>query len=1067
MEKAARTCLVEERKRHRWSQQEVADRLGTTRHNVSRWEAGLTTPGPYFRAKLCALFSKSAEELELIELDHSLSSSPNGHMNVLTVEQASPPQARPFALWTVPSGRNPHFTGRDELLARLDQHIAPMNSASTFPRPVALTQTQAITGLGGIGKTQIAIEYAYRTREQGYYTHILWINAASEETILSSFVTLANLLPALSAENERNQQKLVKAVKHWLEESQQPWLLIFDNADDISLLPPYFPQKGNGSLLLTTRDHAVGSLAISIEVESMGLMEGTTFLLQRTQRQQVDADERDEATNVVIALAGFPLALDQAGAYIEETGCSFREYLQLYQDHRRVLLARRGRQTTNYPDSIATTWSLSFQKVAESEPAAAELLHLCAFLAPDAIPEELLSEGAAYWPPLLQQTVTDRLSFNHLLEELLRFSLITRRLENRLLCIHRLVQVVQRDTIEEAEQRTWAERVVQAVHAVFPRDSKGDIASWPRCLRYLEQAQACDGLIQQYNVLLPEAAELLERAGVYLNEHASYSLTEPLFQRVLEILEKLQGSEHPAIARVLGELAYLYYRQGRYSLSEEAYERALHMLNQVGGPDDRQITAVVHNNLANLYYEQGKYRLAEPLYERALHLREEEVGPDHPRIASPLNNLALLYQELGKYTLAEALNLRALRLWERARGPEHPDVAFGLNGLAELYVKQGKYEEAEPLFRRTIFIREQLLGVEHPNVAYPLHGLAELFVKLGKYEEAESLLQRALRIWEKGVGADHDATAYALHGLAHLSVQRDQKDLEQAEMLFQRTLRIREQQLGAEHPEVASLLSDLADLYREQRKYAEAELLYQRAIAIWEQQLGPEHPYVAHALHGLASLYSIWKRCAEAEPLFQQALSIQERVLGEHHLETAETLHSFALFREKQARLQDAVSLYQRALSIREQILGTEHLKTTETRKRGEAISLALGRVQEMERKHEKRSSTLEKTEVGSLAEEGGELRGVLPVCPHCQSSSAVVKSGTNRSGSLRFRCQNCQHYFTPQLASRGYDSTWKEQAVLLVSQGRSYRFIARQLGVSHRTIRTWVQAQLNSPDLQ
>lgn len=897
MRKTARAQLTEERKRRGWSQREVADLLGTTQHNVSRWEAGQTTPGPYFRAKLCALFDKSPSELGLVDVNPVPQSITAGEP--ASAGQMPTSEVDSFALWTVPYGRNPQFTGREELLAWLDQQFFPqVRSDPPLLRRAALTQPQALKGLGGIGKTQVAVEYAYRSYEQGRYTHVLWINAASEEAILSSFMTLAELLPASVARGETDQRKLVKAIKYWLEQCQQSWLVIFDNADEISLLHPYLPQRGNGSLLLTTRSHAVGSLAAPLEVENMGLVEGTAFLLQRAQRQQADEDERDEATNVVIALDGFPLALDQAGAYIEETGCSFSDYLRLYRQRHRELLARRGKQVTDYPDSIATTWSLSFQQVEQANPAAAELLHLCAYLSPDAIPEELLILGKQYWPAILQQAVSDPFTFQGMFEDLLRFSLVRRRVEERQIGIHRLVQVVQRDRIEIEEQHRWTERVVRAVHAVFPANPKRNVACWSHCLKYLEQAQACDGLIQQYELVLPEAAELLDRARIYLSEHASYSLAEPLFQRAVVIREV-------QMALSLKDLAYLYYRQGRYTLAEEKYKRALHILEQKPGPAYRQVTAAVLNHLGSLYYGQGKYRQAEPFYERALHLREEEVGPDHPRAASPLNNLALLYQELGNYALAETLNLRALRIWEQAGGPEHPDVAFALNGLAELYVKWGKYKEAEPLFQRSIAIREHALGPDHPDVAYPLHGLAELYTILGRYEEARLLLQRALQIWEQGVGPEHDATAFALDGLARLSAQGNQEDRERAEALFQRALHIRERQLGPEHPEVARSLSGLAKLYLDQGKYEPAEPLLQRALVIWEQRLGPGHPYVAHTLHDLATVSRQQGKLQEALSLARRALQICEQALGDTHPQTVATRALSVQLREQQAFMEE------------------------------------------------------------------------------------------------------------------------------------------------------------------
>ena len=632
--------------------------------------------------------------------------------------------------------------------------------------------------------------------------------------MLTSFVALAKLLPLFSAKNETNQQKLVAAIRHWLEQCKQRWLLIFDNADEISLIREYLPRQGNGSILLTTRADAVGSLAASVEVTNMGLIEGTEFLLRRAQHHLASDEERDEATNVAIALDCFPLALDQAGAYIEETGCSFVEYLKVYQDHWKELLARRGEQATRYPSSVATTWSLSFQKVEQANPAAAELLHLCAYLSPDRIPEELIRDGAIHWKPPLQQAVTDLFTFNQMIEELLKFSLVKRLSETHMLSIHRLVQVVQMDLMDQEEQRHWAERVIRAVNAVFPLDPQKEMSTWPQCLRYLEQAQACDRLIQQHAFVFSEAADLLERVATYLREHASYALAEPLYTRALSIRE--------------------------------------------------QHTASNLNDLAVLYRQQSKYVEAEPLYQRSLHIWEHQLGPEHPEVATSLNNLALLYDEQGKYTEAEPLYQHALRIWEQL-GAEHPHVANPLNGLANLYHLQRKYTEAEPLYQRALRIREQQLGPEHPHVAFALNNLATLYVEQGKYIEAESLYQQALHIVEPQLGLDHPYMASTLSNLATL--YREQGKYTEAELLYQRALRIWEQRLGPEHPETTVTIHNLARLREVQGNSEEARSLYTRVLSIREQALGKHHPKTTEPRTRLIALLHTMSQDEEAAQL--------------------------------------------------------------------------------------------------------------------------------------------------------------------------------------------------------
>jgi tetratricopeptide (TPR) repeat protein/nucleoside phosphorylase len=727
-------------------------------------------------------------------------------------------------VWNVPYLRNPHFTGRDELLEQLDQQLSPgAQEHRPVTRRAALTQPKAIKGLGGIGKTQIAVEYAYRCREQGCYTHTLWVNAVSEEAVITSFVALAELFPDdFSAKNETNQRKLVEAIKHWLEQCQEPWLLIFDNADDPSSVQEYFPKLGNGGILLTTRADAVGSLATSIEVETMSFIEGTHLLLRRAQLFEHASDEQiNEAGNIVVALDHFPLALDQAGAYIEETKCGLNRYLEVYQDHRQAFLARRGKQAMNYPDSVATTWSLSFQKVEQASPAAAELLRLCAYLSPDRIPEELIKDSAAYWPLPLQQAAADPFMFNQMIAELLKFSLVKRLVEERMLSIHRLVQAVQLDMMEPAVQSQWAERVVRAVNDVFPGNAQ-DVANWQKCLRYLEQVQACDSLIRQYTIAFVEAGDLLNRTGLYLADHASYTMAEPLYQQAFSIYEQQLGPEHPSAATSLNNLAVLYDRQGKYEHAEPLYARFLAISTKAYGTEHLSVATGL-NNLAQLYGSQGKYMEAERLHMRALAIREQLLGSQHPTTISSVNNLAILYRDQGKYAQVEPLFVYILAIREQQLGSQHPHTANSLNNLGHLYFLQKKYEQAEPLFTRALAIREQHLGAKHPDTAQSLNNLAALYRAQGKYEAAELLYKRALAIREQHLGAKHPDTAQSLNNLAMLYAQLG--NYEHAESLYRRTLSIWVQQLGVDHPHTQTAHKNYAHLLRTMGRDAEAALL--------------------------------------------------------------------------------------------------------------------------------------------------------------------------------------------------------------------------------------------------
>lgn len=726
--------LRQERIGHDWRQRDLAELVGTTVVTVRRWERGSHQPSAYFQAKLCALFGKSAEQLGL----------------------CGEGSAKSLSLWTIPSPRNPNFTGRDELLERLAQHLSPLRSEEpTITRPAVLTQSEAIKGLGGMGKTQIAIEYAYRARERDRYTHTLWIHAADQEAILSSFATLAQQLPEIAAKEEKDQHQLVAAIIDWLEQCQESWLLIFDNANDLALVHRYIPRQGKGSVLLTTRAQAVTALALPLNVETMGIMEGAHFLLHRTQRLNATDEERNEAANVVMALDGFPLALDQAGAYMEETGCSFGDYLRLHHEYYHALLARRGMQATQYPDSVTTTWDISFQKVEQANPAAADLLRLCAFLVPDHIPEDILREAASHCSPALQEAVSDLWAFNQMLEALLKFSLVKRLPEEHALSIHRLVQVVQRERMNPQEQERWARYVVSGVNAVFPRNPKDEIATWPQCQRYLEQVQSCDLLIQQYGLRFSEAADLLNRAGIYLCEQALYALAEPLHRRALSIWQQLLGQEHPQVASALNSLANLYWDQGKYEQAEPLVMRALAIREQMLGTR-HPATAQSLNNLACLYFAQGKYEQAEPLYLRALAIREQMLGAEHPTTAQSLNNLAELYQARGKYGQAEPIYQRALSILEQKGLSSHPEeIADVMYAFARFQAAQGNNDEASTHYEQALSVREQFSGLFHPKTREICTGLIALLQAIQLHEEAARLALRSLMTIADGISWEY------------------------------------------------------------------------------------------------------------------------------------------------------------------------------------------------------------------------------------------------------------------------------------------------------------------------
>jgi tetratricopeptide (TPR) repeat protein len=480
------------------------------------------------------------------------------------------------------------------------------------------------------------------------------------------------------------------------------------------------------------------------------------------------ADQRD-ASALVETLGYLPLALDQAGAYLDETRESISNYLTLYQQHRATLLHRRGGIDADHA-SVATTWTLAFERLTQSNPAALELIRLCAFLAPDAIPEEVFTkeieeiEETPELSPILRTFTTNRLAFNDALAVLCNYGLINRDPTTHTLSIHRLVQAVIQDELDESQQIAWATRAIQAIHTLFPFDEPGP---WLQSQRLFPHALVCLDHRQHWNMTFFEARNLITKVGAYLQNRGQYAEAEQIYQEVLAIYKKVFGDEHPNTAGGLNNLATLYVDQGKYEQAEPLHQQALIIRKKMQGDKHPNMVTSL-NNLAELYRYQGKYEQAEPLYQEALAICKKVLGDDHEDTAQILHNLAALYNGHGKYEQAEPLYQEALAIHQKVLGDDHPNTAKTLHNLAILYRQQGKYKEAEHLYQGVLAIRRKVLGDEHPDTASTLNNLAVLYQKQGKYDEAERLYQEALAIRKKMLGDEHPETKRTMNNYAEL-----------------------------------------------------------------------------------------------------------------------------------------------------------------------------------------------------------------------------------------------------------------------------------------------------------
>jgi tetratricopeptide (TPR) repeat protein len=501
-------------------------------------------------------------------------------------------------------------------------------------------------------------------------------------------------------------------------------------------------------VLVTSRYPAWRGLASPLTVQVLERAESVGFLLKRTGQSDEAA-----AAKLAEALGGLPLALEQAGAYVEATRATFADYLELFQS-RRTELWEDEHPPLDYPDTVATTWSLAMERVREKSPAGADLLNLCAFLGPDDIPQRLLSQGEEHFPQPLSATVTDPLTMNKAVTALLNYSLMERTGDT--LSVHRLVQAVARDRLPEKARSTWAEAAVRLVNGAFPFESD-DVRTWPQCARLLPHALAAAGHAEALEVASEATGRLLNQAGLYLRGRAEFAEAKAAFQRALVIGEATLGPDHPKIAIRVNNLGGVLKDLGDLAGARAHYERALAIDEAAFGPDHPNVATDV-NNLGLVLKDLGDLAGARQAYQRALAIGEATLGPDHPKIAIRVNNLGLVLKDLGDLAGARQAFQRALAIDEAAFGPHHPKIAIGVNNLGLVLKDLGDLAGARAHYERALAIDEAAYGLDHPNVARDVNNLGGVLQDLGDPDGARAHYERALQICRESLGEDHPHT---------------------------------------------------------------------------------------------------------------------------------------------------------------------------------------------------------------------------------------------------------------------------------------------------------------------
>ena len=643
----------------------------------------------------------------------------------------------PGGVWRVPGVRNSFFTGRQTALRELRRR---------FEQRKPEQKVQAIVGLGGVGKTQLATEYAWRFREK--YDIVWWLPADDATTMALSFAQLAKRL-GLRFQEPINLELVRHALRRSLGEASN-WLLIFDNAASVAAIENYLPTQRTGDVLITSRDTEWRGIAALSPLRSMEREESIEFLVRRVGRRQDDAVVR----RVAQALGDYPLALEQAGAHVVETRIDYAAYLKRFESHWAELLARgvtHAAPGAEYPDSLAMSLELTFRQLEEDEPAAQSLLNLLSFFSGESLPASLfdaINSNSELLPANLIGAVSDTETRNYVLSVLSRFSLIDgvdgAGGEAGTLHIHRLVAALCRGRLSTVDQSELAMIAVRSVMHAFPFDSQ-DPRTWPVSEAVLPHALAVADHVVDLGVEQESAARLLNSAGQLMMKQGRLPEARDTLEKALNLARSIHGPLHPRLAAMSNDLGRVMQKLGDSVGAREHFEASMHIDQNIYGENESHAASVV-NNYAMTLHGDGDLQAAREHFERALVATEREYGPNHRRVATIRNNLACVLRDSGDVEAARTLFKLALEAARTSSGDSHPLVARIAFNFGSMLRVAGAIAESRSLLELALRIDRQTFGDSHPDVKRDLTELAAIARSVGDSATAVRLENAAQAI---------------------------------------------------------------------------------------------------------------------------------------------------------------------------------------------------------------------------------------------------------------------------------------------------------------------------------
>jgi tetratricopeptide (TPR) repeat protein len=862
-----------------------------------------------------------------------------GRMNALARLQAEV-EAAGSAPSIIPFSRNRCFVGQEPQLAEL--------AAKLFGDQQ--TTTLAIVGPGGTGKSQLALEFAYRTRQKNEECSIFWVDAGNLDSLYHSYASIAQKLDIPGWDDEKaDVRQLVKL--HLERESAEPCLLIFDNLEDRSLgsrglstagaadVGDYLPQSKLCSILITTTNSDLAKrLALQNVVELPGMTPDTAQkMLENHMNTRISRSEQEEVGLLLQKLSYLPLAIVQAAAYIKANGMTLQQYRPLLDRQKDPALERSNESLGDRPQGhatknpVATTLFISMEQIRQDNALAADYLLLAACVDRKDIPLDLLDS-----PSYKEKEDAIRV--------LNSYALIARRPADTAFDLHRLVHSALREWLQRQKfLGQWVQHTITRLLCVFPDTDHSSRSKWRRLLPHVKYVLAHDLAEQDDGKRL-----ILTRmcaTALYLDGRCKEA--EVLFVQVTEESKKVLGHEHPDTLTSMAGLAGTYRDQGRWKEAEELLEQAIETRKRVLG-DEHSDTLTSMGNLAMMYSDQGRWKEAEELEVQVMQTRKRVFGGEHISTLQSIGNLAALYWKQGRWKETEELSLQVMETRKKVLGDEHPDTLTSMGNLAMMYSDKGQWKKAEELQEQVIETRKRVLGDEHPNTLTSMGNLAATYRDQGRWKEAEELQAQVTETKMKLLGDEHPDTLITMGNLA--LTYRRQGRWKEAEELNVQVMETRKRGFGNEHPDTLISMANLAATYRDQGRWKEAEELNVQVTEIMKRALGDGHHSTLVNMANLALIYSDQGQWKKAEELNVQVMETRKRVLGDEHPDTLTSMTNLATTYRNQGRWKEAEELEVQVMEKRKKSLGDEHHNTLISMARLVATYWNLGQRKEAEK---------------------------------------------------------------------------------------------------------------------